>query len=176
MNPLRVHVIGTSGSGKTTIAMTIAHKLDIKHIELDAIHWQPDWTELSDDMFFEKVKEATENEAWTIDGNYRVVRDLIWERANTVVWLDLPFRSVFLRVLWRTLKRIVTREELWNSNKEGLRALFGSDSMPMWVIKTYQRRKNEYLELLERPECSHLDVKVFKSLKKTNAWINSLGN
>ena len=135
MTPRRVHVIGTSGSGKTTVAGAIADKLGIRHIELDAIHWQPGWTELPDEEFMERVSEAIQGDAWTIDGNYRTVRHLIWERVDTIVWLDMPFIPVLLRMLWRTTRRIVTREELWNTNTEGMDALIGKDSMPLWVIK-----------------------------------------
>ena len=176
MTPRRVHVIGTSGSGKTTVAGAIADKLGIRHIELDAIHWQPDWTELPDDEFMERVSEAIQEDAWTIDGNYRTVRHLIWERVDTIVWLDMPFIPVFLRMLWRTTRRIVTREELWNTNTEGMDALIGKDSMPLWVIKTHKRRREEYPPLLASPELSNVDIKVFKSLKEVDAWIESLGD
>ena len=67
MRPRRVHVIGTSGSGKTTVAGAIADKLGIRHIELDAINWQPGWTELPKDQFYERVREETEHGDWTIE-------------------------------------------------------------------------------------------------------------
>jgi adenylate kinase family enzyme len=176
MTHRRVHVIGTSGSGKTTVAGAIADKLGIRHIELDAIHWQPGWTELPDEEFMERVSEAIQGDAWTIDGNYRTVRHLIWERVDTIVWLDMPFIPVLLRMLWRTTMRIVTREELWNTNTEGMDALIGKDSMPLWVIKTHKRRREEYPPLLTNPELNHVDIKVFKSLKEVDAWIESLGD
>ncbi len=176
MMPRRVHVIGTSGSGKTTVAGAIADKLGIRHIELDAIHWQPGWTELPEDEFNQRVKEATEEGDWTIDGNYSAVRQLIWERVDTIVWLDMPFIPVFLRVLWRTLRRLVIREELWNTNTEGIGALFGKYSMPLWVIQTYKKRRNEYPPLLADPALGHVDIKIFKSLREVNAWIESLGD
>jgi len=176
MTPRRVHVIGTSGTGKTTVARAIADKLGIRHIELDAINWQPEWTELPKDEFYERVKEATEEGDWTIDGNYRVVQPLIWERVDTIVWLDMPFIPVFLRVLWRTIRRIMSGEELWNTNTEGIDALIGKYSMPLWVIKTHKRRREEYPALLASPALSHVDIKVFKSLREVDAWIESLGD
>ena len=175
MTPRRVHVIGTSGSGKTTVVRAIADKLGIRHIELDAINWQPEWTDLPKDEFYDRVKEATEEGDWTIDGNYRVVRQLLWDRVDTIVWLDTPFILVFLRMLWRTIRRIVTREKLWNRNIEGIDALIGKDSMPLWVLKTHKMRREEYPPLLASPELSHVDIKVFKSLKEANNWIDSLG-
>jgi adenylate kinase family enzyme len=174
--PRRVHVVGTSGSGKTTIAKAIAEKLGIRHIELDSINWQPNWTELPKDEFRERVVKEIEQGDWTIDGNYRVVRDVIWDKVDTIVWLDLPFWPVFLRIVWRTVKRIVTREKLWNNNVEGLDALVGKYGMPMWVVQTHKKRRAEYPELLADPKLSHIDIKRFKSLREVNEWIDSLGD
>jgi adenylate kinase family enzyme len=169
-------VVGTSGSGKTTVARNIANKLQMRHIELDAINWQPGWTELPKDKFRERVIKEIEHGDWTIDGNYRAVRDVIWDKVDTIVWLDIPFWPVFLRIVWRTVKRIVTREKLWNNNVEGFDALFGKYGMPMWVVKTHKKRKEEYPLLLANPDLSHINIKRFKSLKEVNEWIESLGN
>jgi adenylate kinase family enzyme len=170
----RIVVIGTSGSGKTTVADRIAIELGIKNIELDSIHWLPNWTELPDEDFRTRMKKETEEKAWVIDGNYKVVRNIIWGKADTLVWLDLPFRVVFWRVLKRTLRRIWTGEELWNGNVEGLSALFGWNSMPVWVIRTYWRRKREYQELLAKSDYSHLKVVRLRTLDKTGNWLDGL--
>lgn len=172
----RVHVVGTSGSGKTTIARAIAEKLGIRHIELDAIHWQSDWNNLPKDEFRKRVLEETEHGDWTIDGNYSAVRDIVWDRVDTIVWLNIPFWPVFLRVTWRTIKRILTREKLWNGNVEGLDALFGKYGMPGWVIKTHNRRRSEYPKLLASPELADVEIHVFDSLREANKWIESLGD
>ena len=174
--PRRVHVIGTSGSGKTTIAKAIADKLGIRHIELDAINWQPNWTELPKDEFKDRVTKEIEHGDWTIDGNYRVVRDIIWDKVDTIVWLDMPFIPVFLRIVWRTIRRIVTQEEIWNTNTEKLDALVGKYGMPLWVIQTHKKRRAEYPPLLADPKLAHIDIKRFKSLKEANEWIDSLGD
>lgn len=176
MPPRRVHVVGTSGSGKTTVARAIADKLGIRHIELDAINWQPGWTELPKDQFYERVREETKHGDWTIDGNYSAVREIIWDRVDTIVWLDMPFIPVFLRIVWRTIRRILTQEELWNTNTEKLDALVGKYGMPLWVIQTHEKRRKEYPPLLANPKLSHVDIKVFKSLREVNAWIESLGD
>ena len=86
--PRRIAVVGTSGSGKTTLAHRLAERLGIPHVELDALHWGPNWTPVAADLFRERVAQALSGEAWVVDGNYSRVRDIIWTRADTLVWLD----------------------------------------------------------------------------------------
>lgn len=166
--------MGTSGTGKTTVASRIAEAIDAPHIELDSLHWEPGWTEALTEVFRAKVTEATAEDTWVADGNYRTVRDILWGRADTIVWLDYPLRVAFWRTLRRTVRRVVTREELWNGNREGLSALVGLDSMPYWVLKTYRRRRREYPELFACPEYSHLAVHRHGSTGETERWLAGL--
>ena len=170
----RVVVVGTSGSGKTTVAAKIAEELDLLHIELDSIHWLPNWTELPDEDFRTQVAEKITVDGWVADGNYKPVRDLLWRRADTLVWLDLPFRVVFWRVVKRTIGRIWTGEELWNGNKEKLSSLIGRYAMPVWVIRTYWRRKRDYPEIIARPEYAHLRLVHLKTVDETEEWLDGL--
>lgn len=105
-----------------------------------------------------------------------MVREIIWDRVDTIVWLDMPFLPVFLRIVWRTIRRIITQEELWNTNTEKLESLVGKYGMPLWVIQTHNKRRKEYPPLLADPSLSHIDIKVFKSLGEVNRWIESLGD
>ena len=91
------------------------------HIELDAIFHQAEWTPLDDETFKSRVTRATEPERWVVDGNYSTVPDIVWDRADTVVWFDLPYATVMVRTIRRTVRRSVTRQELWNGNREPLR-------------------------------------------------------
>jgi adenylate kinase family enzyme len=172
--PFRISVIGTSGSGKTTVSTEISRRLNLRHIELDAIHWRQGWKETPNKEFRALVEEATKGKSWVVDGNYSRVRDIVWRKAEIVVWLDLPFKIVFWRMFLRTVNRIVTRKKLWNNNVEGFDALLGSDSMPLWVMKTYWRRKKEYPVLLSKLEYSHLQVIKLKSIREVKDWLKSL--
>ncbi len=170
----RYVVIGTSGSGKTTLARQIAERLEIPHIELDALHWEPDWTSAGDVVLRERVDAATGLPDWALDGNYSKVRDVIWSRATHLIWLDYSFPLVFWRVFSRTVRRAILREELWNGNRESLRLLFSQESILVWVLKTYWRRRREYPELLARPEYSHLTVFRFRTPRETKKWLAAL--
>lgn len=119
-NPDRFVVIGTNGAGKTTIAKRIARILGLSHVELDAYRHGPNWAETPDDLFRERLREALRGDAWVADGNYNVTRGVVWPRATTLVWLDYPIYVVMWRLFWRTMRRGVFGEELWNGNRERL--------------------------------------------------------
>jgi hypothetical protein len=123
----RVSLVGVPGSGKTTVGRKLAASLAVPFVELDAIFHQPHWAELSRDDFRDRVSTVVVAPAWVVDGNYSVVRDLVWDRADTVVWLDLPRRLVMRRVILRTLRRAITREALWNGNREPLTNFYRLD-------------------------------------------------
>ncbi|MHB8719582.1 MAG: P-loop NTPase family protein [Candidatus Dormibacteria bacterium] len=117
----RVAIVGNSGSGKTTLGRRLSALLDAPLTELDAIKHQPGWTEIPREEFRARVASAVAGARWVVDGNYDEVRDLVWARADTVVWLDLDRRVVMWRLLTRTLGRWVRRAELWNGNRERAR-------------------------------------------------------
>ncbi|MET7419550.1 shikimate kinase [Dactylosporangium sp. NPDC005555] len=123
----RVSVVGNSGSGKSTLGRALAARLGVPFVELDAIHHLADWEPIEATEFRRTVGELADGDGWVIDGNYSAVRDLIWARADTVVWFDLPRRTVIRQLLWRTIRRGVTREPLWNGNHETLGSLFRLD-------------------------------------------------
>lgn len=159
LHPERVTVIGTSCSGKTTLARTLANIWNIPHIELDALHWQPNWSPRPDEELRQLTQAAVAAERWVLDGNYGKVRDIVWGRATTLIWLNYPFHVVFGRALSRTVKRVLFRKRLYAGNRETFRLAFLSrDSILWWVIITYQRRRREYPVLFNRPEYAHLKV------------------
>ena len=169
----RIHVVGTTGSGKTTLAQRLAQLLGIPHIELDALHWGPNWTLPMVEEFRERVAEALGGDHWVVDGNYGKVRDIVWARADAVVWLDYALPVIMGRLLWRTIRRGVTREELWSGNRERLwNHFFSRDSLLLWALQTYPRRRREYPMLLAKPEYAHLAVVRLRSPRATKDWLH----
>jgi adenylate kinase family enzyme len=112
-----------------------------------------------------------------IAGNYSVVRDIIWSRAQAVIWLDFPLHILFWRLLTRTVRRAWTQEELWNGNREPFwwhLKLWSQDSLFHWLFKTYWRRKREYPLLLSLPGHEHLKVFHFKHPRELEKWFESI--
>lgn len=175
INPPRIAVVGTTGSGKTTLAKQIAHNLAVPHIELDALHWEPNWTEVPNKIFRERVAIAIAPDSWVTDGNYSVVRDLLWPRANTIVWLDYSFPVTFSRLFRRTIHRAITREPVCNGNRESFRLSFlSNDSILLWLLRTYGENRKKYPLLFQQPEYAHLKVVRLRSPQATEHWIENL--
>jgi len=146
----RVIIVGTSCCGKTTFSRRLAEILKHPHIELDALHWGPNWVAKPADEFRRLVENAVSRDHWVVDGNYGLVRDVIWPRATLVIWLNYDFITVFRRALIRTLRRSLSTEELYSGNRESLmRAFFSRDSILWWVISTFKRRQRSDRELHE---------------------------
>ena len=143
------------------------------HVELDALHWEPNWTEAPDAVLRERVSNAIAADGWVVDGNYSAVRDLVWGRAEAVVWLDLPLRTILWRYLRRTARRLARRQELWGGNRERLGThLFSRDSLLWWILTTYRRRRAEYPALLAaRPDL--LAVRL-RSSRAADGWLSRL--
>ena len=128
------------------------------YVELDAIHWQAGWTELDAPELRRRVEPLVERDAWVIDGSYRgKLGDLVLERADTVVWLDLPRRIWLPRLIMRTLRRALTREELWNGNRESLwNAVAGDDSLFRFALANERPRRHRYPRELDRYRVARL--------------------
>ena len=168
----RINVVGTTGSGKTTMARALAARIDAPCIELDALFWKPNWGETPDDEFLPKVDEATRGARWVLDGNYSRTRAITWARADTVVWLDYSFPRVFAQLLRRTISRAFTRRELWSGNRERFAtSFFSRDSILIWCLKTYWRRRRNTPKLMDRPEHRHLRFVRLRSPREARAWL-----
>jgi adenylate kinase family enzyme len=173
----RIIVIGTTSAGKTTLADRLSKRLGLDFIELDALHWEPNWQEATSDVFRTRVENAVQSAGWVVAGNYHVARDLIWPLADAAIWLDYPFHIIFGRLWNRTWRRWWHQEELWNGNVERLWVhfkLWSDDSLFKWLFKTYWRRKRDYPQLLSLPEYCHIYLIRFMHPTETDAWFESL--
>lgn len=171
----RVSVIGTTGSGKTTFSRRLAGLLDVPHIELDAIHWrQGGWSPLPKERFQAEVATVADGPRWVIEGNYSAVRPAVWARAETVIWLDYSFAVTFSRLLQRTLRRSLRREELWGGNQENLVLMLSRESILLWCLKTYRRNRQKFHQELARPENAHLRLLRFDSPHRAEIWLKGV--
>jgi hypothetical protein len=142
----RINVVGTSCSGKTTLARELARRLAMPHVEFDALFWGPDWTPVPALEFRERLTAALAAERWVADGGYANVRDITWGRVDTIVWLDYPLRLVLARWARRTVARIRSSEEFWpgTGNRESVRKALRGDGLIWWILRTHHRRRRSF--------------------------------
>jgi adenylate kinase family enzyme len=169
-------VVGTSGAGKSTVARELAAAAGVPHIELDGIHHQPGWEPLPKEEFQRVVAAAAEADGWVIDGNYSSVQPVIWARADTVVWLDLPKRTVMRQVTWRTLRRVAGREVLWNGNREGWRNFLSWNpelSVISWAWHKHAKDRAKYAAAERDPANAHLRFVRLSSRAEVNRFLDN---
>nr|WP_242032880.1 AAA family ATPase [Oscillatoria sp. FACHB-1406] len=173
----RISIVGTTGSGKTTLARAIADRLQIPHVELDALQWEPNWVAASDEVFRDRIAHSLQGNRWVVDGNYSRVQDLVWGKADTVIWLDYPLPTIMRQLFKRTVYRSLTNQELWNGNRETWRmSFFSRDSILLWALRTYRKRRRTYPLLFQKSEYKHLQIIHLRSPAQTQNWLQRLSS
>lgn len=173
----RIVVGGISGAGKSTLARAIAETLDVTYVESDALLHGPDWTRRP--TFEEDLSEALPRDGrWVTDGGGPLGRDIVWPRADTLVWLDLSRAVVMWRVVTRSVRRAARRERLWAGNRERLADWLRPDHPIRFAWSTHGPRRKEYEELLDRavyPHLEpHLEVIRLRTPVATEVWLERL--
>ena len=142
----RVVVFGTTGSGKSWLAERLAERHGLRLVEIDALNWGPGWQPAPLELLRHRVEREIRDGDWIVVGNYGSVSDLTWRAADTLVWLDLPLRLVIWRLFWRTLRRSVTKEDLWGTgNTESLvRSFFTRQSILLYAMKTHLGNRRRF--------------------------------
>jgi adenylate kinase family enzyme len=172
-------IVGVTSSGKTTLAKKLAEVINGDFIDLDSLHWEPNWVEANDEVFRERTQEATQKDSWVVAGNYKQVRDIVWAKAEAVIWLDYSFPLVFWRLISRIIYRSTTKEKLFSGNQEQFwrhMKLWSDESLINWLFKSYWRIKHNYPNFFAMPEYSHLQVFRFKTPRQVASWLKKLGN
>jgi adenylate kinase family enzyme len=160
---MRVAVIGSSGSGKSTFGRKLAAALGAPHLELDAVNWQPGWVDLSKTdpaEFVRRVEGVVCGDGWVTDGNYTAVRATILRRATHLVWLDYERSVVMPRVIRRSFQRAISKDELWpgTGNREEFRRWLSKDHPIRWAWDTFDRRREGYEQLFADPRLQRLSL------------------
>jgi len=175
--PLGRRIAIYGGGGKTSLADALARKLGIRHISLDAIQWRPNWAMTPEDEFTRtlegRLDESTDG--WVTDGNYSQHRPMILAKADTVIIIQLWFAALFWRILLRCVRRAITREPLWNGNRESFRLTFFSpDSLLLYLILKRKRYGN-YEHSIPKDVGPNTNVIIIKGTKQLNDFYQEYG-
>ncbi|MGI9667800.1 MAG: hypothetical protein ACR2N2_12025 [Acidimicrobiia bacterium] len=175
----RISVVGSSGVGKSTTAATLSNALGLPHLELDGVFHQPNWQPLPGDQFRSRVADSVAGDAWVVDGNYTSlgVNDIVWDAADTLVWLDYSKPVVMSQVSRRAISRAATKKELWNGNTESWSNLMRWDpesNIVRWSWTRFESTRAKYESKIEEPRWSHLDVYRLVTRSDTKRFLQHL--
>ncbi|KAI0798596.1 AAA domain-containing protein [Irpex lacteus] len=145
----RIHIVGNSGVGKSTLAQELSTLLGIPFVNLDKIFWRPGWQSLSREELRKTVTElvAQYDNGWIIDGNFFfALGNLLETYATDTIWLDPPLVLYFPRVILRTFRRMLKLDPPCSPGcEETIRGVFFSRESILWWCLTNHRvsRKRE---------------------------------
>ena len=170
----RILILGRTGSGKTTLARELAAALGVPHVELDALYFGPDLSRAPLDVLRERTSAAIAGERWVTDGNKRAVRDLVWPRADTVIWLDYPAWVSLQRLARRARSRTASlrAEAQRTGERRGMpRQLLAAARGVLTALRSHRGQRREYPRLFALPENRHLAVARLRSPRATRQWL-----
>ncbi|MBE4591034.1 adenylate kinase [Vibrio navarrensis] len=173
----RVNVIGSSASGKSTFSKQLAARSGCPYIEMDRLFWQADWQETDDETFFSKISQATDGDAWVLDGNYSRTQNVKWQHVDTIIWLDYSRWRTTYRAVKRAWMRSWTQQELWpgTGNRESFsKSFFSRDSIIWWSIKNYRKNRVKYLLLKEELQNSPICFVHLTTPKMAEQFLHQL--
>jgi len=166
----RILIIGTSGSGKSSLAAQVAQRLGLPFFASDHFYWEPGWKLVSLDEVHARLAEIVCREAWVLDGNFDNERELVWKSADCIVWLDYSFATILWRVASRNLRWLVTRQVTWSGNRmTWSQAISGIRH----AVKSYSLKRRLYPGW--QAELSGVACHRFHNSREAQAWLQSLG-
>ncbi|MFF9178663.1 hypothetical protein [Streptomyces sp. NPDC014793] len=169
----RIVVVGAAGSGKTTLGRALGKALDTRVTDLDLLFWGPGWSRVDHDVFRARTQKVVAAERWVIAGSYfRQVADLVWAQADTVVWLDLPRRVSFSRVIRRTIRQVMRREDVFPGCRQSLWAAW-RDRLFHSAWHEPENYRSLIPDLLQTPKYGHINLVHLQSRRAVAAWWSS---
>lgn len=112
----RIAVAGVAGTGKSTLSRALSANKDLPYTEIDSLFHGENWVKR--ESFESDVDAIFAREQWVTEFQYGYAKPLIAERAQVIVWLDLPVLTAMKQLSKRTWLRWWRKESLWNGNVE----------------------------------------------------------
>jgi len=171
--PSRVLFYGVTGSGKSAAARADAQRTGLPKFSADDdIGWLPGWRQPSTPEQRDLAAAIAEKDQWVLDSAYGVWRDLVVPRAELVVALDYPRWLSLLRLIRRSLRRVIARESVCNGYRETMGRLFARDSIIAWHFRSFANKRRLMRELAASPGAPN--VLIFRRPRELEKWLQQL--
>jgi len=170
----RLLILGRTGSGKTTLGRELAAAMHVPHVELDALYFGPDLSTVPLPVLRERTRAAVAGDDWVTDGNKSAVRDLVWPRGDTVVWLDYPLAVSLWRLARRALWRTSVLKEQAATGGGGrsfASQLWTAATGVLTALRSHRGQRRRYPRMLAEPANRHLAVVRLRSPRATRRWL-----
>jgi hypothetical protein len=167
--PRRIAVIGCSGSGKSTLAAALAGRLGLPYLATDAVFWTADWRPVPYAETRAWLDAATAAPAWITDGNFDGDRDILWARAELIVWLDLPLSLVLAQAARRNLGWWASRAPVSGGQRMSLAKAW---SGLRHVLRSHGLKRRTYPGWLG--ELTSTEVVRLRSRREAAAWLDKV--
>jgi adenylate kinase family enzyme len=165
----RVLIIGTSGCGKSTLAKRVSERLQLPFFPSDGFYWEPGWKIATQDKVHKMVWNIACQDTWVLDGNFDEIHDLVWRRADCIIWLDYSLMTIFVQIATRNFRWALTRQKIWSGNMMTLqRAISGIQHM----VNSYSQKKKKYPFWLS--EIPNIVFHRFRTRDETEMWIQNI--
>jgi adenylate kinase family enzyme len=170
-NMQRIVIVGSAGTGKSTLARSLGERLNLPVIHLDALNWRPGWQALPPEVFREHLAKAIAGVAWITDGNYALLTfDLRLPRADLFIWVERPRLHCLYRVFRRALRSLFsTQEHLAAGCPERFDRRFWDR---LKYILRFNRINRPRIEAARQAHGPHVPVVVLRSDRETAAFLS----
>ena len=171
----RIHLIGGSGAGKTTLGRLLAARLNLPFVDLDDLYWEPRWREVGHAELARRLAPHLLAPGWAVAGNYHATTEaLVWPLLTHLIVLDLPYPLLLRRTAWRTLIRGLTGTPCCNGNRESVWRLLHRDGVVRYLTRTWRKRHRRYAGLAAEPGLAHAQVVRLRTPREVRGFVAAL--
>jgi adenylate kinase family enzyme len=169
----RILVYGVAGAGKSTLARRIGARLGLPYHAMDDLTWEPGWVPVSEEVQRDRVRAVCAGEAWVLDAAYAIWADIVLDRADLIVGLDLPRWRSLGRLLRRSILNTALRRPTCNGNVETWRQTFlDRESILLFHFQSFPRKRARMRRWQADPDLP--ETILLRSPAQVRRWLADL--
>jgi len=170
----KIALFGPTATGKTTLARRLSAESGYLHTDLDDLLFTPDGP-LSLEEFRRQAAEVTSGDEWIVEGNFSKLADVVWHRAEVLVWLDFPLPLIVYRIVRRSLRQLTGREDSAQARRlTWSKAFFDRRSLLRTAIRKYRNNRPRYALQVSETAALGVDVIRLRRPREVERWTSGL--